>query len=130
MEHNPRQNDYRRELRRREFGDDPVCSVCGEGRDPIEFHHLAGVANDLQLEAPVCANCHLSLGEDMRRLGVDLRHEPKPLLERLLAVLRGLATFFRQLGDRLGQWADKLANLIRALDEKLPGWKELPEAWS
>jgi hypothetical protein len=128
MEADPRRNDYRKALRRREFGENPACTLCGED-DPIVFHHVAGEANDLHLDGPVCANCHLLCHEGMRHLGVDLRHQPKTILERLLAVLRGLAAFFRQLASRLAEWADKLAALISALDAKVPGWRDLEEAW-
>jgi hypothetical protein len=128
MEAHPRMNDYRKVQRRREFGLNPVCVMCGE-TDPVVFHHLAGEANDCWIEGPHCLNCHAREHDALRHLGVDLRHQPRTLLERLEAVLRGLAVFFRQLSDRLAEWASMLAAFIRALNERFPDWRELKEAW-
>ena len=128
MEKNPRRNDYRKAVRRREFGTNPACVLCGE-TDPVVFHHLAGDANDCIIEAPHCKNCHAREHEELRHLGVDLRHEPKTMLEQLEAVLQGLAAFFRLLSDRLAEWARMLADLIKTLNEQLPDWKNLKEAW-
>jgi hypothetical protein len=128
MEADPRGNDYRQALRRREFGPSPTCVVCGE-TDPVVFHHLGGEANDSWIEAPVCHNCHSRQHEALRHLGADLSHQPKTILEKLEQLLRGLAAFFRQLSERLAECAEMLASLIRALNEHLPGWKELDEAW-
>jgi hypothetical protein len=128
MEGTPRSDDYRESLRRREFGPSPVCVLCGE-TDPVVFHHLSGRANDCRIEAPHCQNCHAREHEELRRLGVDLRHRPRTVLERIETVLRGLSVFFRQLSVGLASWADALASLIRALNEHLPGWTELEEAW-
>ena len=128
MEKNPRDNDRRRIQRRREFGPSPICLLCGEN-DPVAFHHIAGAANDEELEGPVCVNCHLRLHEDLRILGTDLRRQPRALVEKIHEILLGLAVFFRRLADRCGYWAEKLSEFIRALDAHLPEWRDLEAAW-
>jgi hypothetical protein len=129
METDPRGNDRRRILRRREFGVEPACVFCGK-TEPIAFHHVAGAANDPDLEGPVCLNCHAVNHEEMRRLGVPLsRTPPRSLLEKIEALLRGLAAFFRLLAESALDFAERLAALIRALDVHLPAWRDLGEAW-
>jgi hypothetical protein len=128
MEKNPRDNDRRRIQRRREFGYDTCCLLCGES-DPISFHHNAGAANDAEMEGPVCANCHLKLHEDLRIAGIDLRRRPRTVVERIHAVLLGLAVFFRLLAERCAYWADRLAAFIRLLDRALPEWRHMREVW-
>jgi len=91
MEDDPRRNDLRKEQRRRRFGPDAACVMCGE-TDPVAFHHVAGRSNDDSLESPLCLNCHAKVHEALRDAGVSLETRPRRTLpERIEAVLRALA---------------------------------------
>jgi hypothetical protein len=48
-------------------------------------------------------------------------------LERLQAALRGLLEFLKSLADQLERWAGFLGALVRALDDRVTGWREWPE---
>lgn len=129
MECNPRQNDLRKAQRVRRGGKGTGCIYCGV-EHPLVGHHLAGAANDERMVGPVCHNHHQDLHEEMRQRGVDLRREPpRTALEKLLQVLRGLTALFSMLTTALEAWANWLERLIEALDEKLPSWRGLREAW-
>ena len=129
MEADPPRNDLRKALRRREFGPNPVCVLCGAD-EPTVFHHFAGEANDCVIEGPHCLNCHALEHEGMRFLGVDLsRHKPRTVLEVVIAILQGLSVFFRLLSTRFEEWADRLSRLMAALDLHFPKWRDLEEAW-
>jgi hypothetical protein len=128
MEAHPRSNDMRKAKRRQEFGPRPVCVLCGE-TDPVVFHHPCGIANDCWIEGPLCANCHLRAHEELRRYGVDLKHQPRTKLETLENVLRALAVFLRQLAEALLRWAEELADQIQGLNRTQPNWKEAEEVW-
>jgi hypothetical protein len=127
--------DVRKLRRVRTLGDQPVCVLCGEqnptaltrvGRSLLEDHHLAGRVNDDTLVAIVCRNCHAVLSEAQRDSGVDLRQDAgRASLERLEAVLRGLADFFEQLVRSLRQWADEIARTVCLLDDDHPEWRSL-----
>lgn len=128
MEADPRRNDLRKEERRRKFGPDARCVVCGEA-DNVVFHHLAGHNNDEALEGPFCRNHHAKAHEALRDAGVPLRVDAKRTLpERIQAILRALATFFELLANSLHQWANQLAEFVARLDEEVPTWRQWKEA--
>jgi len=127
--------EVRRELRKLRLGHDVrACALCGEdgenllkraSRRLVEFHHLAGEANDPDLGVFLCLTHHTWCTEQMR-LGIPLsRSERRSLLERLIAVLRGLSIFFELAAKLLGHWADELAGLVSDLDGAFPAWREL-----
>ena len=123
MEADPRGNDLRREQRRRNFGPDAACILCGE-TDPVAFHHPAGRNNDNALEGPFCLNCHAKAHEALRDVGVVIRRDPsRTMPERAQAVLRALATFFELLARSLHGWATRLGEFIAQLDRSVPGWR-------
>ena len=130
----------RGEVRRAKLGAHGVkaCAVCGEttvavlrraSRELVEFHHLAGEANDPDLGVFLCLTHHTMCTELMRDLGVPLtRAQQRSLLERLVAVLDGLAVFFEIAGRLLHAWAGELREFVGALDRSHPGWRGLGEA--
>ncbi|MGH9194610.1 MAG: hypothetical protein ACRD1T_02585, partial [Acidimicrobiia bacterium] len=118
----------RKEQRRRRFGPDAVCLMCGE-TDPVAFHHVAGRKNDDSLESPLCLNCHAKAHEALRDAGVSLETRPRRTLpERIEAVLRALATFLELLARSLHNCAGRLGEFISRLDEAVPEWREWKEA--
>lgn len=124
MEADPRLNDLRKEVRRRKFGPNAACILCGE-TDPVDFHHVAGRNNDEALEGPLCLNCHAKAHEALRDGDVQLKRWSHPTLpERIEAMLRALATFFALLGQILWTKAERVAAFVRHLDESVPGWRE------
>lgn len=126
----------RQEIRHLRLGTDaPVsCALCGESdtnvlkratRRLVEFHHLAGVANDAELGVFLCLTHH-GLCTELMREGIPLRHaERRILLERIGAVLHGLAIFFGLASPVLHGLADDLTKQTSALDEACPGWRKL-----
>jgi hypothetical protein len=134
MSVDPVGDDARRARRERRLGPEAVCVVCGEEspelltrvrRSVLERHHVAGEANDPDLTVVVCRNHHALLTEAQRVSGIKLcRAADRVSLERLEAVLRGLADFFVMLAYALREWADELGRTIRRLDEGWPGWRE------
>lgn len=137
MSGDPIANDVRKGVRERRLGPDAACALCGEKtpeellrarRSLLERHHVGGEANDPRLTVLLCRNCHALLTEGMRDEAIALdRDTSRTVLERLEAVLRGLALFFALLASSLEEWADKLAALVKALDREHPAWRELAE---
>jgi hypothetical protein len=124
MESDPRMNDLRKELRRRKFGPNAACMLCGES-DPVTFHHVAGRHNERTLEGPFCLNCHQKAHEALRDGGASMDRGAHPTVpERIEAILRALGTFFALLGRVLWEWAERLAVFVRKLDEAVPEWRE------
>ncbi len=110
----------------------PACTLCGEWRlfalHARSGHHVAGRVNDPDLTVILCLNCHAEQTEAHRRVGVPLRDDPvaaPTLLDRLAATLAGTGVFLRELGDRLVEWADYLRRIVPALDERVPGWRDV-----
>lgn len=130
--------DVRKARRQRFLGADGVCSFCGEA-DPLrlmkvkrasllEEHHPLGRANEPSLTIVLCRNCHAVETARMLDAGVPLRGVGKTVPDKLIAVLRALAVFLEGLARVLTEWADRMTNLVAALDREAPGWREIPEA--
>ena len=135
-EPSPIVNDARKAARRRRLRES-ACAVCGAGdptvlvtagRTLLESHHVAGAANDANLEATLCRNCHALATEAQRDAGAVLSHaDDRQALERLAAALRSLGSFFALLADACATWADTLTALIATMDARLPGWRGVME---
>jgi hypothetical protein len=130
------QTEVRKMRRLRELGDNPSCALCGESnpetltrctRSLLENHHIAGMANDSEMTVVLCLTCHRKATEKQRLCGVELCHQPRNLLERLVNVLNGLASFFLLAGEILLNWAERLTKVLAGLDANHPGWRSLPE---
>lgn len=133
------QNIVREKRRERRFGPNPCCVLCGctdpealtrVRRTLLEDHHLSGWQNDGALTVVVCLNCHRVLTEGQRLEGLEFRGDTRTVLEKVTAVLQGLAVFFSALGERLRYWAETLEALVPALDTHCASWRELPEAYA
>jgi hypothetical protein len=134
----PIRNDRRRARRLAKLPADAVCAVCGwrspdallrTGKNLLERDHTDGDANNPNLVAPACPNCHSVHSEGQRRLGVNLTHdEERSVLERHADALRSRAAFYLQLADNDQREAERLDALATAFDEKDPDWRLLPEA--
>jgi hypothetical protein len=73
----------------------------------VEFHHVAGRANDPELGVFLCLTHHRKLTEQMRDEGFNLRHDEKRTeLQRLEAVLRGTALFEELHAAACRRWAE------------------------
>ena len=124
-------NDRRRVRR---LAADPVCVCCGDPNGPLEQHHLFGVANEPDLELPLCrCPCHRRESEGQLIYGVSLRHGQALVVpEQVASHLRALGGSFlfvgSPLGERLLDWAERLIALTEALDGDYPDWRRLPEA--
>jgi len=127
-----------RKIRRlRVLGEDAACVLCGE-RNPealkqrkksiVEDNHIGGENNDKKLTEMLCLNCHRKVTELQRKYGVELCHHPRNLVERMRNVLKGLAASRFAEAERLLDWEFQIEHLMRALDEKYPDWRKLPEA--
>lgn len=112
------QTEVRRMKRLRELGDNPSCALCGESnpealtsikRSLLENHHVGGDANDQDLTVVLCLNHHRIATEKQRQCGVDLWHTEKNTTERLINVLKGLASFLLLAGEVLLAWAERLS---------------------
>jgi hypothetical protein len=122
--------------RERRFGKNPVCILCGRenpealtevNRTLLEKHHIAGRATDESLIVIVCLCCHRVLTEGQLLEALDFQGGTN-LLESLVNVLRGLATFFTQLAEHCRSRADRLVELILRFDREYPGLRDLLEA--
>jgi hypothetical protein len=81
------------------------------------------------LTVVLCSNCHGGQTEAQRRAGVPLdRRELRSLLERVAALLLGLAALFEQLARRFAEDGNALLNLSAELDERCVGWRTFPTA--
>jgi hypothetical protein len=129
--------DLRRVSASRRITAGSTCVTCGEadplvlksGRSVLEAHHLAGRANDADMTADVCLNCHRKLTDAQRNSGVPLAADPqRSLLERLVGWLRGLAVFCQHLAQNLLDTAHQLERCIAGLDREYPAWRSLPES--
>jgi hypothetical protein len=134
----PIASERRRARRRAKLPPDAACTYCGwqtpdallqVGVGLVQGDHVDGAAHHPTLIAPLCPNHHAVRTEGQRRLGVDLhRDDGRSLLETRAAGLRSRVAFHRDLAWAEAEEADRLAALAAALDERFPGWRELPEA--
>jgi len=128
--------EMRAEQRARLLGENAACVVCGErdtaglkkaSRSLVEFHHLAGRANDPELGIHLCLTHHAILTERMRDAGVHLGHdEERVFLERLRETLIGNGLALIVLGEALLDRAKDLDFEITRLDRQQQGWREPP----
>jgi hypothetical protein len=129
--------EVRAEQRRRLLGDGAVCVICGQ-RDPaglhrasrrlVEFHHLAGRANEPELGIHLCLTHHAILTEQMRDEGVELREvDERAVLEQLQAILVGIGLALMTIGEALLEQAKGLGVEVTRLDRDTPGWRDRPE---
>jgi hypothetical protein len=123
--------ETRRGKRELLLGENPACFRCGHtnidslllvSRSFLELHHVVGRANDGELTAPLCRNCHAELTEAYRDAGVP-PNRPPTFLHRLAAILRALGALFSDLGKKLSAWAETLIQFIQRLDTELPSWR-------
>lgn len=134
----PMGNRLRREQRARRLPPNEVCVYCGQenpeilrrvNRTVLNLHEPAGRANDADLSVTLCLNCHELNTLRQPGYGVDLRRNPeRSMPEKLVYVLRGLATFFQLLVDALMRWADSLSALVVDLDANFVEWRDLGTA--
>lgn len=126
----------RQHRRRQKMGTAASCAWCGI-TDPtvlmkvdrafFEEHHVMGRAHVPHLTITLCRNCHARLSAGQTDDGVPM--EPQPtFLERLLAILLALASFFRKLAEELFAWADKGQGFVTGLDTTYSGWRSSPWA--
>ena len=143
MNPNPIANDARRARRARRLPPDARCLLCGQNNPVVlspvtsklpdsvlEEHHIVGWRIDEDLTAVVCANCHLLNHEELRDLGVDLKHPSTNLLDQLLTWLTAIGALLYALADSAHALAERLRALLTALDTDLPTWRTLPESTS
>lgn len=98
------------------------------GRTTLDFHHIAGEANDPELGMFLCPTCHRRRQIELQDAGVDLTRRPRNLLEVIAAVLTGVGQTLKAVGEHLLAYAEQLWSFIVALDATDPRWRELPEA--
>lgn len=115
--HNPVRAARREsELRERLGCANPSCILCGYSvltglrrvsRTWLEEHHVLGRAHDSHVCVILCYNCHAEATERQRDAGVEFRRQTDPI-ERVIAELRSLATFFEMLAPALQRMAEGL----------------------
>jgi hypothetical protein len=128
--------EVRAEQRRRRLGEDAACVLCGQrdlaalrkaSRQLVEFHHLAGRANDAELGIHLCLTHHAILTERMRDEGVRLDDsDERVFLERLQAIMVGIGLALIMIGEALLERARDLGVEIARLDRPKRGWHEPP----
>ena len=138
MERDPIAADARRARRKRHLGAEPSCTLCGFAgthalrrvyRSVFEAHHVVGRINDSSLTVALCANCHAFQSARQVDLEVDLQGASgRTILDVVIDCLRQLGSLLCDIGERLYTWADRLADLIPALDAHTPEWRQLGEA--
>ncbi len=116
------------------LGPDPACVLCGENNaavlDKVQGHHVANRINNPELTVVLCANCHRIQTESLATAGVPNRYPSPPTpLDRLSAVLAGIAAFLQNVGSALREWArwiDELQARLTAngvaLADVMPLW--------
>ena len=136
MSNDPIQTAARNAARIRKLGPHASCTFCAigdpvvlvtAGRTLLESHHVVGEANESKLATPLCRNHHATAHEKLLDAGADMK-PPSSLLDKLVAVLRSIGVFLRDLGEHCIQWANQLASFITALDVTAPAWRTMQEA--
>ena len=136
LEPDPIAASARHAVRQRRLGPDAACTHCGlsdpailtRKRPRLEAHHVAGRANDTDLLAVLCLNCHAAVTARQHDAGILDRSDDDSLLERLARTLLSLAIFTAGLTDALRRWAQQLIALAASLDQALPTWRTLDPA--
>lgn len=100
---------------------DSVCIFCCKPSE--ENHHPAGRANEKDLTAPLCKDCHSEQTRLQRVAEVDLSHSEKPFLLKLQAFLKGVGIFLISLGEKLVELAKSLGAAVRFFDFYFPAWR-------
>ncbi len=111
--------------RRHRYPPGTVCLTCAESDAAtylFERSHVAGEANEPELTAPQCLNCHRKKTEKDRDLGVSMQ-PPPTVLHRIAAALAGIGAFLVQLGETLLGYAQALIAIIAAFDVHFPDWR-------
>ena len=144
MKRKPVQDAVRRTKQKRRVGEHAVCVLCrraepealkrvalselnGTTRRLVEQHHVVGKRNDATLTVPICLSCHAVATEQLRSVAASMQ-QPRTLLEKLIAILKALGVFFKQLGESCLKWAAELAAFVQSLDARFPAWRTMPEA--
>jgi hypothetical protein len=131
MTRNASQDAVRAAKQHARLGEAAVCVVCGYAnedalrlvaRSVVEKHHVVGRVHEADVVVPLCANCHVTLTEAVRRSGADMKDIPN-LLDRLISMLRAIGTFLKTMGDAALRWADQLSRLVLGLDVHYPEWR-------
>lgn len=117
------------------LGDSPACVLCGESNpavlDKVEGHHVVNRANDAGLTVVLCANCHRAQTESLAATGVPTKYaEPAWPLERLAAVLAGLAAFLLNTGATLREWSRWLDELQTRLIAQGIDLRDIVPPWT
>jgi len=118
----------RLQKRKRKVG--KACPICGE-RSPyalraFDEHHVDGRANNNELTATPCFNCHAK--QTARQLDAEVRLYPsETFLERLMFGRISRACFFRSCAESDEREAEKIEDLLKILDQRIPGWRSQPE---
>lgn len=130
MDKDPIKTVARRATRKRRLPDDAVCIHCGQeeleclkAKKLLEEHHVLGVAHDAEVTVALCRNCHAIYSDDQIREGVQLQPQAN-LIETAIAMLQGLAAFFRRLVDGFERMIEMLQTGVLRLDASHPDWRE------
>jgi len=131
----PAKTAARRQRRLDRLGNDAACIICGEADptvlDTAQGHHVATRINEPDLTVVLCANCHRRETEHHAAAGIPTQYEQEPTqLDRLSAILMGIADFLLDVGQLLLEWARWIDDFHRnltsqgiALETVLPQWK-------
>ena len=126
----------RRAERRRNLPPGAACMLCGEsepellrqvGRRLLEKHHHLGRANDPEATVTLCRNCHWRCSLGQLDDAVPLASQ-ETALERDIAALLNLASFFQQCGAAIGRLVATLIRHREGLDRDHPDWRKRPWA--
>ena len=134
-EPDPIKNDARRQRQSRRLPTDATCALCGETnpevlkpptRSILEAHHAAGEANDADLVAVLCLNCHRKATNAQRDHEALTSGRAPSGLERLELALRSLGSFFILLAQFCFTQAEMLGHTILSLSAYDPTWRTFP----
>lgn len=137
MNDDPIRNAARKTRRTSKVPPGAACHLCGEsdpevlikvGRTLLDFHHIAGEANDPDLGGFLCPTCHRKRQIELANAGIVLTRRPRNLLEVIAAVLTGVGQTLKAVGEQLLFYAEQMWALIAAQDAHFPQWRTLPEA--